>query len=920
MKYHSSLKIWFKKSTLFLNKKRFSDKSSPTRIDMFNSVLSDLDILLNKPNDHNYKDIQIEIEKFVFNQFYQWSLNKPSNIVLKINLDKLTPKFRDVILDSMKSLTVYLQQLNKNLEYEVNKKKKSSVDNDMVIIKMYDLFNVINKDEVKQYIISYYLRLITDIDMTIDSDDGYESENIYLTSVIINIGSDITKMYYRKLYNNYLKNVRYENKVLSYSEWFNHLNDQDKYYYSNSKFYANLGGKIVDIMQTLNLVSINVINKSKIEKVSIIEIPESIKVLLNEKKKIYSVPTRLPMIVPPKPYASNKLGGYLLNDVLEIDDLIIDKASYKYKSNIEKDIIYRMVNNISSTPYKINKQLLDYLDKDGEKYKILMSQDVIDKYENIENKSTYIKNKLKGFKSEYLLQENILEIATLFKNKNIYFPVRLDQRGRLYCVSHYFNYQASELAKGLLLFANAGIVKRNDEQAIKFLKIYGANCFGLDKLSHKKRLEWVDNNVEDIINYDNGKLINKAKSKVLFLSFCMEFVQFYGFICDESAVQFKTYLPIQLDATCNGFQHLALLSNEKKLFEQLNITKSPTSEEPGDLYNYILFRLDGMLRDKLKSDNLNPKLRESYERLHEFVWSRSDIKKAIMTIPYNASRRSISKYIKDSLEFLSYNSEQLDEPKYVINKLKKKVKITNKIIKWYGKEQEKNKVNSEDIDILVSIIYDIIKLEFTKISRLTQYLRNVANICNNLNVPICWSLPHGLEVKQSYLQKYTERIKVFSFSNMRLNITKSDKNKFDSNKQVIALMPNLIHSLDAASMVLLYDQFSKIYFNSINLYTVHDCFSSTAEKISNMVTILRSVYTKFYSDDPYLRKFDDGIIKIIHANYDESIDWNHKERKLTFIKNKKKRTYYLHDIEWVLGNKLYDSKHISKIDSQYLLN
>lgn len=43
-----------------------------------------------------------------------------------------------------------------------------------------------------------------------------------------------------------------------------------------------------------------------------------------------------------------------------------------------------------------------------------------------------------------------------------------------------------------------------------------------------------------------------------------------------------------------------------------------------------------------------------------------------MTIPYNASRRSIAKYIKDSLDFIDSYREELDEAKYVTDKETKK--------------------------------------------------------------------------------------------------------------------------------------------------------------------------------------------------------------------------------------------------------
>lgn len=44
-----------------------------------------------------------------------------------------------------------------------------------------------------------------------------------------------------------------------------------------------------------------------------------------------------------------------------------------------------------------------------------------------------------------------------------------------------------------------------------------------------------------------------------------------------------------------------------------------------------------------------------------------------------------------------------------------------------------------------------------KIGRLIKYLKNVAKTCNTLMVPICWGLPVGIEIVQSYLATIPKR-------------------------------------------------------------------------------------------------------------------------------------------------------------------
>lgn len=63
---------------------------------------------------------------------------------------------------------------------------------------------------------------------------------------------------------------------------------------------------------------------SKTDKVNVI-IPSQVLRDIVGNRKVYNIPKHLPMIVPPKLYTKDQLGGYLLNNELTTNTLIKKK-------------------------------------------------------------------------------------------------------------------------------------------------------------------------------------------------------------------------------------------------------------------------------------------------------------------------------------------------------------------------------------------------------------------------------------------------------------------------------------------------------------------------------------------------------------------------------------------------------------------
>lgn len=72
-------------------------------------------------------------------------------------------------------------------------------------------------------------------------------------------------------------------------------------------------------------------------------------------------------------------------------------------------------------------------------------------------------------------------------------------------------------------------------------------------------------------------------------------------------------------------------------------------------------------------------------------------------------------------------------------------------------------------------------------------------------------------------------------------------------------MPNLIHSLDASSIIMFFFNLIKMYPNNHKFFSIKDCFATSADKIDTHMLQFKSVYTDIYYKNLYIKEFDTYI-------------------------------------------------------------
>ena len=120
-----------------------------------------------------------------------------------------------------------------------------------------------------------------------------------------------------------------------------------------------------------------------------------------------------------------------------------------------------------------------------------------------------------------------------------------------------------------------------------------------------------------------------------------------------------------------------------------------------------------------------------------------------------------------------------------------------------------------------------------------------------------------MKVKMKYKTIVNEPSKSL-FSKKRLSSVNIASGKMDTMSNKIAFMPNFIHSMDSANIQLLIKNFIEKKKETINLFTVHDCFSTTPNYMVDLNKEVRLAFIMMYFDTDYIKKVHISFLRQIY--------------------------------------------------------
>lgn len=518
----------------------------------------------------------------------------------------------------------------------------------------------------------------------------------------------------------------------------------------------------------------------------------------------------------------------------------------KMAKTLDLTYLKETLNKLQRTGWRINKPVYDAFEE-------CLSSSV--------NPFKFTKEVDQEKKASLMIEiEAIRKLAKRHIDNAFYHLYNLDFRGRIYPNTAFLHEQSSDNAKGLLILDEPVPL---GEEGYYWLSVHTANMWGNDKVSLDDRAQWVQDNLDDILLYaeDPMQYVRwmDADKPFCFLACCYELSMLSNWHGVGGATEdFPSCLPIYIDGSNNGVQHLVAMSKDEEIAPLVNLVPQ---DLPGDVYMFIAEHAkENVAKDAKK---LDPKIANQFDEIYaQLVELRKEVSKYV---PGTELYRQAMQRLKEFSNSVYDTKKQLG-PIYW-SKIEDK-KIWRKTVKrpvmtlGYGgtKFGMVDMVDGDTRDIneylrdkdkawsayLGHLIYDTCYAELKGPARMLKMFEKLAERENDKNLPIKFvQNVTNFPFVHSYREPETVRIHLYyGDKRYRVNIQVWQEATLKKSKQKTGAAPNIVHSIDAVHLTMY------VHDADYPVTVVHDSFGCHAGNMKHAFHHVREKFVELYDMNP----------------------------------------------------------------------
>jgi DNA-directed RNA polymerase len=615
-----------------------------------------------------------------------------------------------------------------------------------------------------------------------------------------------------------------------------------------------IGVKLIELaIESLGLFSTSLVKTPRGFRVHRLELTPKVHEWLQQHNaaSILTRPMYLPTVVPPQKWDGVKGSPYWGMSMQTAS--LITKAfpsQPELLSQASMPTVYTGLNAIQETPWRVNRRVLRVMEEAWERDAGLpclphrediplpeAPPEVVNDVKGGTHRKSW-RIKMRGIhEANARNQSNRFEFARCLQvaqdyrwEKAIYFPHRLDFRGRCYAAATSLQPQGADHAKGLLEFSEG---KPLGERGIFWLGVHGANLFGNDKVSLDERYQWAMDArlaARDVAADPLGNLWwTEADKPWSFLAWCFEWAQAAPAGWQNGDPTFVSHLPIALDGSCNGIQHFSAMLRDPVGGAAVNLVPQ---DKPNDIYQRVADRTIELLKQET-----DPELEWVAQSWLAFGITRKITKRAVMVLPYGGTYKSCMDYVREAVR--EKIAEGADNP--------------------FGDELPKRGA------YLAKHVWRAIGEVVIASRNAMDWLQACASVATEAGIPIRWTTPSGFVALQHYRERSARRIKTRFLGSLIWFASPDWQDKIDSMKQRNALSPNFVHSMDAAAMMRTIEACLGKGVKSFAM--IHDSYGTHAADTDLLAHTLREEFVRMYEEHDVLAEFLESLREQLPEEY-----------------------------------------------------